>query len=135
MEQIYSPLPISEIIEAEEPSSKTYLLDLEKGRIFGRIDGIEAVRQAILKALLTPRFKCLIYTDQYGNELVDQLIINDASPDYITTAAEGFVRDALLLDTRIKDITEFTVELDGDECHISFYADTIFGQTKIEEVL
>lgn len=62
------------IEEAQEPSSKTYRLDLDKGRISGKIDGLEAVNQAIRKAIITPRFKCLIYDNQYGSEVEDAVI-------------------------------------------------------------
>ena len=135
MEQVYTPLPITVVVEEEEKPTKTYGLDLENGRIVGTIDGIDAVRQAILKILLTPRFRCLIYDDQYGSELADVIIAKDASRDFIESSAEGFVRDALLVDSRIIDISGFSATVDGDECYIEFTAETIYGTTEISEVL
>ena len=99
------------------------------------MDGINAVKQAILKIMLTPRFKCLIYDDQYGNELNDVIIAKDASQDFIEASAEGFIRDALLVDSRIISIGEFSAVLEGDECYISFNAETIYGNIEISEVL
>ena len=52
----------------------TYGLDLDKGRITGKIDGLEAVNQAIRKAIITPRWKCLVYDNQYGSEIEDAVI-------------------------------------------------------------
>ncbi len=69
-------------MEATELPSKTYRLDLDKGRIIGKVDGLAAVNQAIRKALITPRFRCLIYEQPYGSELKDAIITQDATPEY-----------------------------------------------------
>lgn len=135
VESVYSPIPIGEISEARELPSHTYKLDLERGRIVGRIDGLEAVNQAITKILKTPRFKCFIYDGQYGSELEETITTGDATIDYINTAAEGFVKDALAPDTRILNVYDFKTELENDAAHISFKADTIYGETTIEVVL
>ncbi len=135
MESVYKPLPVGEITEEEEQSSRTYKLDLDSGRIVGIVDGIEAVQQAILKALLTPRFKCQIYDNQYGSEIRDAIIADDATPEYIKTVIPGFVKDALKPDSRILDVNDFSFEFSGDEAYISFTANTIFGETKIEVIV
>lgn len=135
MESVYIPLPIGEVTEEEEAPSATYKLDLEAGRIVGKIDGIEAVEQAIMKALITPRFKCLIYNNQYGSEIVDAVIADDATPEYVETIVPGFVKDALKPDTRILDVHDFTFEFKGDEAYITFVADTIYGETEMEVIV
>lgn len=135
MPDVYITLPVAEIEEAQEPSSNTYRLDLDKGRISGKIDGLEAVNQAIRKAIITPRFKCLIYDNQYGSEVEDAVISNNATPEYIETAIEGFIADALKPDTRILSVSDFSITLNGDSAYISFKADTIFGETTVEEVI
>lgn len=127
--------PIDEIEEEQEQSSRTYRLDLDNGRIAGIIDGLEAVEQAIRKALITQRFKCLIYDSQYGSEIEEAIIAGDATEDYIVTAIEGFVRDALKPDSRIVDVRDFDIQHADDTVHISFTADTIFGTTEIKEVI
>lgn len=133
MSEIILSTPIETVEEAREAPSRTYRLDLDRGRIVGTIDGIEAVRQAIQKAIITPRFKCLIYDNQYGSEIEETVVAKDASEDYILATAEGFIRDALLPDTRIIDISNFEFDFIGDSAHIKFTAETIFGQTDIEE--
>ncbi len=133
MSEIILSTPIETVEEAREAPSRTYRLDLDRGRIVGTIDGIEAVRQAIQKAIITPRFKCLIYDNQYGSEIEETVVAKDASEDYILATAEGFIRDALLPDTRIIDISNFEFDFIGDSAHIKLTAETIFGQTDIEE--
>ena len=133
MSEIILSTPIETVEEAREAPSRTYSLDLDRGHIVGNIDGIEAVSQAIRKAIITPRFKCLIYDNQYGSEIEETVVAKDASEDYILATAEGFIRDALLPDTRIIDISNFEFDFIGDSAHIKFTAETIFGQTDIEE--
>lgn len=134
-ESVYVPIAISEVTEAEELPSKTYRLDLDAGRIAGYVDGQDAVRQAIRKAIITPRFKCLIYDNQYGSEIEDAVIAKDATREYVESAAEGFVRDALLPDSRVLDVHDFSFEFGDDEAHITFTADTVFGAVTVEEVI
>jgi hypothetical protein len=82
MADTYIPIAVEEVVEATELPSKTYRLDLDKGRIIGKVDGLAAVNQAIRKALITPRFRCLIYEQPYGSELKDAIITQDATPEY-----------------------------------------------------
>lgn len=135
MESVFIPLPIKEVTEETEKPSKTYRLDLDAGRIVGMVDGIEAVNQAIRKALITPRFKCLIYDNQYGSEITEAVIAKDATPEYVETVIPGFVKDALKPDTRILDVYDFEFEYRGDGAYIFFRANTIYGETEFEEVM
>lgn len=135
-ESVYIPIPVETVREAEELPSKTYRLDLDKGRIVGYVDGQEAIRQAIRKAIITPRFKCLIYDNQYGSE-IEAAVIQDgtATPEYVMAVIPGFVRDALRPDTRVTDVYNFDFAFEDDAVRISFDADTIHGTVRIEEVI
>ena len=88
MAEVYIPLPVAEVEEKKEAPSLTYSLDLDRGRISGMVDGLQAVNQAIRKAIITPRFKCLIYDNQYGSEIEDAIITNDATEEYVETTIE-----------------------------------------------
>mgnify|MGYP001031560822 FL=1 len=135
MAETFIPIPVETITEAAELPSRTYRLDLEKGRIVGKVDGLAAVDQAIRKAIITPRFKCLIYDHQYGNEAEAAVTAKDATRDYSEATLEGFVKDALRPDTRILSISNFKMKFEGDGARVSFSADTVFGATEIEEVI
>lgn len=132
---VHIPIAINEVTEAEEKPSLTYKLDLDKGRILGKVDGLEAVNQAIRKAIITPRFKCLIYDNQYGSEIQYSVLAKDATPEFIEAVIPGFVKDALKPDTRILEVYDFEFEYIGDGAFIHFKADTIFGETTFEEVI
>ncbi len=134
-DSVFIPIGITEISSEEEKPSKTYKLDLNKGRIIGIVDGQEAVQQAIRKALITPRFKCLIYDNQYGSEIEEAVTTNDATREYIRSVVPGFVEDCLKPDSRILGVSNFGFDFREDGAYISFDADTIFGKICIEEVV
>lgn len=150
-ESVVVPIGIDTISESEELPSKTYGLTLDTkraigkyadgteviyhGRIIGYVDGQTAVQQAIRKALITPRFKCLIYDNQYGSEIEDAVTVNDATREYTEAVIPGFVEDCLRPDTRILGVSNFAFEFKDDGAYISFDADTIFGKINISEVI
>jgi hypothetical protein len=134
-DSVFIPIPVETVEEAAELPSKTYKLDLDKGRIIGYVDGQAAVRQAIRKAIITPRFKCLIYDHQYGSEIEAAVIQKDATRQYTEAVVPGFVRDALRPDSRITGVSNFAFTFTDDEVLITFDADTIFGTVQIEEAI
>lgn len=124
-----------ELAEEEELPSLTYALDLSQGRIAGRIDGLEAVEQSIRKILLTPRFRCLVYDDQYGSEVKEFVSLMEFSPELLETVIPNFIEDALKPDTRILQIYDFEINAYEDKVWVSFSVDTIFGNLRMEGVV
>lgn len=129
------PFPISTVEQEKEQPSLTYRWDPDRKRIIGRVDGLEAVNQFIRKALVTPRFKCLVYNNQWGSEIKEVIIAGDVSPEYIEADMPRLVRDALFVDSRILDVYDFSFSFEDEQAHIRFTADTIFGTTIVEEVI
>ena len=134
---VFIPIPVEELAPWEEQSSRTYMLDIERGRIFsaGSCDGLEAVNQFIKKTLLTPRFRCLIYDNQYGSEIKQTIIAANVTSEYVETEIPRLVLDACLVDSRVLEISDFSFEFENDKAHIRFRANTIFGETVVEEVI
>lgn len=128
-------IPVDEIEEAAELPSRTYKLDLDSGKICGKTDGIEAVNQAIRKAIITQRFCNLIYDDDYGCEATEAVHDKNVTREYLETAIPEMIKDALSQDTRILNIDNFSLEFEDDSCYVSFDVDTIFGSTQISEEL
>lgn len=118
---------------AEAIPSRTAYIDWEAGRIYGYVDGIEAMKQHVKKTLLTPRFKCLIYDNQYGSE-IENLIRDDLSEDVLESEAIRIIKDALLCDKRVTDVYDFDFSLLKDERIIRFSVDTIYGSLHGQEV-
>lgn len=79
--------------------SKTY--KLKNNQITGKVDDIEAIKQAIEHILSIERYAYLIYDDNYGIEL--QKYIGE-SKEYLEATIEDTLREALTQDDRILDV-------------------------------
>jgi phage baseplate assembly protein W len=106
--------------------SKTYSFDFDTGEVGGIIDGIDAIRQFVRKALATPRFRHLIYNSEYGSEL-ETLIGSDVTAQLLQAEIPRIIREALIYDDRVKDVTDVTITRDRDRLYISFTVSTIEG--------
>lgn len=131
-----SPLtPIDTQAEATEVTtpapSKTYRLGTDS--IGGLIDGEEALRQFIRKAIQTARYRFLIYTDQYGSEL-ESLVGEDVSAELLQAEIPRLVREALIYDDRIDDVVDFEISRDSDKVYVAFHVVTADGLNITEEV-
>lgn len=130
-------LDIDEIEEDTEQETRTYRIDFENGRIDGIIDGLEAVKQAITKILLTERFKNLIYSDDYGCEVQDMLMSDENTDAFIESEIPELIQDALSADERILGVENFEIYDSDDErdgIKIAFDVSTIYGDFNMEEV-
>lgn len=122
-----------EIIQSADQTTRTYRLDIGVGRVVGFVDDIEAMKQAITKILLTERFAYLIYSWNYGIELNDLI---GKSFSVLSSEIKRVIREALLADSRIRDITDFTVEQVGKSAvYVKFTAETIFGAIPVERTV
>lgn len=124
--------PIVAIREETQIPNRTYKLDFDKNRIIGYVDGEEAIQQAIVKTLYTPRFGCYAYDDQYGNEVKRLLSDKNLTMEYVEAEMKFLLQDALCADGRIYDIKDMELKINGDEVFISFSADTTLGKIQTE---
>lgn len=88
-------------------ANKTYRVNLQEGRIDGTVDGMESVKQAVIKILNTDRFAYAIYDDQYGNEL-ETFIGKDYL--FVKNDLKRVIEEALLVDDRIVSIEDFNID-------------------------
>lgn len=114
-----------EDIDTEEETSRTYKLHIEQGRILGVTDELDAMRQAVYKILNTERFEYPMYSDHYGIEL-RELIGQDVV--YVIPELERRVREALLADDRIEDVTDFSFAYREGCVMAAFTVQTVFGE-------
>lgn len=124
-------LPFDSLAEGEEQPSKTYRLDLDGKRIRGSVDGLEAVKQAIDKALRTARYKNLIYDSDYGSELLS-VMLSQGTRELIETSFPKLIEEALSGDARILGVSGFSYEYGKDSVTVRFTAETIFGSVEAE---
>lgn len=131
-------LDIDEIEEETTAITRTYSIDFANGKLGGYIDGIDAVRQAITKIMLTERFKNLIYSDEYASEHKALMMSGGNTDSLLEAEIPALIKEALLVDDRILDVDNFTLELNygsKDAAKISFNVSTIYGEFSHEEVI
>ena len=97
--------------QGEEMPSRTWKINCEENRIDGVLDGAEALKQAAMLALLTPRFRHLIYSFDYGSEL-ESLI--GQNRDYAAAAAPSMAEEALAVDSRFSEVKSGKFSARGD---------------------
>ena len=116
-----------EVQTAAEAPTRTFKIDFDAGRVGGFCDETEAMKQAIYKILQTERFEYLIYSWNYGIEL------NAVVGKSYASEIKRVIREALLADSRITDVTDFEVaKIDKRTASVKFTAETIFGEIPIE---
>lgn len=93
-------------------------------RVSGFIDDIEAVIQAIYLILNTERYKFVIYSWDYGVELVD--LFGKQIP-YVIVELPDRITDALMMDDRIEGVTNFEFESKGNKLATTFTVITNVG--------
>lgn len=105
--------------------SKQHRMDLERNLIRGTCDGLEAVKQSVYKILNTERYSYLIYSWNYGIELID---LYGKNPMYVCPEIERRVKEALLQDDRITGVDSFEFDISKKGVvSVTFTVHTLFG--------
>lgn len=86
-------------------------------RINGYVDGLDALAQAVYLILSTERYEFIIYSWDYGVEFVD--LIGKPMP-YVMAELPRRIKDALIQDNRIDDVTNFEFVQHGKQLHVTF---------------
>lgn len=107
--------------------SFTYRLDIQKERVRGETDQLEAMRQAIYKILNTERYENIIYSWNYGIELKD---LFGRSKGYVCSELPRRITEALTQDDRISEVDQFQFSTRGNQVHVTFCVKTDFGSLK-----
>lgn len=119
---------IDEITEVNYPS-RTYKLILNKDRISGYTDDLDAIKQAIYLILSTERYQHIIYSWDYGVELLD--LIGKPMP-YVMSELPRRIKEALIQDNRISDVIDFEFKQQGKQLHTTFTVVSNVGNISTE---
>lgn len=111
---------------------REYGVNFETGELTGEIvEENEAIKVWIYFALNTPRYRYLIYSWDYGNELED-LVGQSYPQEFLNTEVQSLVEDCLFVNENITGLSDFEVECINDKLKISFTANTIYGEVDID---
>lgn len=124
---------MNDIVEVEYPT-RTYKIELRHDpektideiddRINGYTDDIDAIKQAIYLILSTERYKFIIYSWDYGVELVD--LFGKPMP-YVMSELPRRITEALTQDNRITGCKDFEFEINKSKLHTTFTVITTLG--------
>lgn len=123
---------LQENINELEYGSETYRIQLSEDNndcIKGKVDDIDAIKQAIYLMLNTERYAYNIYSWNYGVELVD--LIGQPLP-YVTVILPRRIEEALTQDDRIRDVRDFKFTNNKNKLHITFTVVTTVGDIPSE---
>ena len=115
----------------QEPS-KTFKLNIEKSKIDGICDDVEALKQTIFLILNTERYQHLIYSWNYGVELND-LIGEPIS--FVIPELERRIKEALIQDDRVENVDNFEFQNIKGKVQCRFSVHTKYGNIKAEKVV
>ncbi len=122
---------LNQDFEIAEQPSQTYKMDLEGNSVRGFTDNRDAVKQAVFRILNTERYQYIIYPWWYGIETLD---LYGKRVTYVCPELERRITEALLVDTRIRNVTDFEHDLSTKGVvHTSFTVHTIYGDVKAEK--
>jgi hypothetical protein len=116
----------------ETQPSKAFKINFEKHRMIGLTDGIDAVFQSMFLILNTERYEHVIFSWNYGIELVD--LFGQPIP-FVLPELKRRITEALLQDDRIESVDNFNFEINKRRIHVSFNVGTIFGTINAEKVV
>jgi len=117
---------------AELPLCKDYAWDFDRNMFILRdgnfivVEGLEAVKVWIYKAMRTPRYAHLGYTWNFGHEL-EILIGTSMSKSLIQSEAQRFVEECLLASPYILSVSDVAVTQNKDKMTLEFTVNTVYG--------
>ena len=116
-------------IEDRAYPSFTYKMIYEKELFSGYVDGIEAVKQAIYKRLLTQKSAYPIYNQDYG---IDLKSLYGMAGDWVKAVLPERIKESLYFDDRIQDIYDLNVEINKiNKVVVSFHVKSVYGDFDI----
>lgn len=110
-------------------SNKTWRIDFDRNIVTTDITDLDAVHQAALLILATERYEFIIYSDQFGTELVDLFGENQ---NYVMSEVKRRITEALTQDDRITGVTDFRFEKTRRNLHVTFTVNTDVGHFDAE---
>ena len=117
---------LSTPITTQRQPSLTWYINKETNQIEGETDGLAAVRQAVEIILNCERFRWQIYQPYSG---VEWDIIG-LDPGYAATMLLRRVTDALLVDDRVRGISNYQYSVEGNVLTASMTIETVYGETQ-----
>lgn len=120
----------------ELPLAREYKWDFENGEFtlqdgkFIIVEGIEAIKVWVYKALKIAKNRYLIYSDRYGHDL-EKLIGRQQNSGLIKSLGQRYLRECLLVNPYIINVKNISADFEKDILKLSFIIETVYGEADI----
>jgi len=115
----------------QEQSTFTYAMDMKNLHIRGNTDGLEAMKQAVYKTVFTERYEYIIYSGNYGVQLMD---LFGMPKTFVIPEIKRRITDALLWDNRITRVDNWVFNSPKRGVIVAdFRVVTIYGNIVIQK--
>lgn len=104
--------------------TNTHKIMIDKDRVSGYTDGLEAMKQAVYLILSTERYAYPIYSWNYGIELRD---LFGKQMNYVIPVLKQRIQDALSQDDRITSVEDFDFKTNRNTLTATFTVKTTQG--------
>ena len=102
---------------------------LENGD-FKVVEGNEAIKVWVYKALLVPRYQYSIYSWDYGSELMD-LIGKAYTPSLTKSEAKRYIEEALKINPYILEVNVVDTDFKDSTLSANIKITTIYGESEV----
>lgn len=117
------------------PMFREYAYDYENNRLLLRdgqtylVEGNEALRIWIFKALVTERFRYTAYDSDYGSEI--DTLIGKVNSSVNLPELKRFIIEALMVNPYIEELSNIQFEQSGSGVLVDFDCATVYGKERI----
>ena len=101
-----------------------------ENRDFKIVEGNEAIKVWVYKALLVPRYQYSIYSWGYGSELMD-LIGKAYTPQLTKSEAKRYIEEALKINPYILDVNVIDTDFKDSVLSANVKITTIYGESEV----
>ena len=101
-----------------------------ENREFKIVEGNEAIKVWVYKALLTPRYNYSIYSWDYGSELLD-LIGKAYTPSLTKSEAKRYIEEALLINPYILEVNVLDTDFKDGILSANVKIVTVYGESEV----
>lgn len=124
---------LSSDLEVVKQPSKNYRMHLDRNIVNGSCDSLEAMKQVVFKILNTERYQHIIYSWDYGIELMD---LFGEPVAYVCSELQRRITEALVQDDRIDSVDNFEFDVSEKRTvKAIFTVHTSFGDLESEKVV
>lgn len=111
-------------LDIEEIPTPTPRIIIEKNRLMGSCDGLEAIKQAVYLILNVERYRYVIYSSNYGVEFDD--LLGKPVP-YVLPELKRRIEEALTQDDRITGVDGLSLRQKKIQCIVHLQYTVFLG--------